>query len=125
MSAQSIPPGATLRSDSDGEYVHFHKLCKHCSVDLTSRNRVQSGAIVCRECFNRVARERAAIARTDPNYKPRRSDKSTGVHIENPDRQKVHQLLTRFLCNPTSKAYKDVLLSELVTYEIRERMRCL
>jgi hypothetical protein len=105
--------GSTERTDEQGTYTVYHRQCNYngCGIDLTSRNR-HGEYLMCKPCY--LISDRA---------KPRaKSRKLSGHHIPNPERQRVHNLLTAFLCHPTVKELKDSLLDALVTYEIKERM---
>jgi intracellular sulfur oxidation DsrE/DsrF family protein len=34
------PRGSTVRTDEEGSYVAYHRVCNNCNVELTSRNRL-------------------------------------------------------------------------------------
>ena len=120
------PKGSTTRTDELGTYTHYHRLCNLCGVELTSRNRPADGSLRCKECMATKAREVWAARGDVPQVpsKPRRR-LAEGHHVSDPDKQKVHGLLTAFLCAPTIKAYKDALLDALVDHELKERFRTL
>ena len=122
MALNKVPRGATVRTDADGEYVAYHRVCNwlNCGVELTSRNRAPTGALRCIPCGLEAMREGAKASYSKPSTNASR--RMEDHHVENPEGQKVHKLLTGFLCNPTVTSLKDALLSELVTYEIRKRM---
>jgi len=140
------PRGTTTRTDDQGEYLAFHKICNNCQVELTSRNRAPCGSLRCMVCSATQSRERArdtygyqprvpkadrppvavssavpAIERSRPITKLDRHSESH--HTVSPERQKVHALLTKFLLYPMLKSMKDDLLAGLVDYEIKERFR--
>jgi hypothetical protein len=113
MTAVKVPRGSTVRTDEVGEYIAFHRYCKYCGTELTSRNRPQD-TLQCRDCFNGRVRDATAAKRSEP--KP-----PTGGH----ERQAIHHLLTAFLAQPKTKEYKDKLLAALVDYELKEWFRTL
>jgi hypothetical protein len=140
------PRGTTTRTDDQGEYLAFHKICNNCQVELTSRNRAQCGSLKCMTCAatsareklraatgwpNQMGRPRTVNPATEPASKPSsppitKADRhSEAHHTVSPERQRIHALLTRFLLYPTLKSMKDDLLAGLVDYEIKERFRFL
>jgi ribosomal protein L37AE/L43A len=142
------PIGSTVRTDEQGSYVAYHKICKNCQVELTSRNRVSGGALKCKTCQasdakvawreaagwpNQMGRPRTVSGNpaSEPVTKPasapvtKAERQSEAHHTVNPERQAVHSLLTKFLLYPTHKETKDNLLDALVTYEIKDRFRFL
>jgi hypothetical protein len=44
------PRGSTVRTDEEGSYVAYHRVCKNCNVELTSRNRPSDGSLKCKSC---------------------------------------------------------------------------
>jgi hypothetical protein len=44
------PSGSTVRTDEEGSYVAYHRVCKNCNVELTSRNRPSDGSLKCKPC---------------------------------------------------------------------------
>jgi hypothetical protein len=44
------PSGSTVRTDEEGSYVAYHRVCKNCNVELTSRNRPSDGSLKCKSC---------------------------------------------------------------------------
>jgi len=155
MALAEHPRGSTTRTDKDGTYIAYHRVCNNCQVELTSRNRAATGSLKCKVCQGSDAYEvRKAKSLVDANYVPRpyqpqqRTEqgnvmraaavrtleqstdralmKQLGTHHKvNPERQLVHSLLTKFLMAPTIKSLKDDLLAGLVDYEIKERFRFL
>jgi len=140
------PKGSTVRTDEQGSYVAYHRVCRNCTVELTSRNRGSGGALKCKTCQasdakvirreatgwpNQMGRPRTVNPTTEPASKPSsppitKADRhSESHHTVSPERQKVHALLTKFLLYPTLKSMKDDLLAGLVDYEIKERFRFL
>lgn len=117
MTLNNIPNGATVRTDADGEYIHFHRRCKDCEAELTSRNRSQ-GALVCKPCV--ALRVKEKISSLSTAGMPR-----TKKPPINPEQKGIHSLLTAFLARPTIKELKDELLDALVTHELKERFRTL
>lgn len=145
------PKGSTVRSDEQGSYIAYHKVCHNCQVELTSRNRSPCGSLKCKTCMATTAREKLRAATGWPNQmgRPRkstlevasldkppvtespvvsvtRSERDVGLHHSvNPERQKMHSMLTKFLMHPTSRAAKEELLDGLVSFELKERFRFL
>jgi hypothetical protein len=135
MDALYVPRGATLREDAGGQYVAYHRACtwNGCGVELTSRNRSKTGALRCIPCGHEAMREVSRggaggrkveplnpVAPRPPAIPAIRADPP--YHLEHQEKQKVYALMTAFLCAPTVAVNKELLLAELVTYEIRERM---
>lgn len=122
-------------SDVYGDYtIYVNRSCKTCSIQLTSRNRYGKFQNLCKT--HGLEHDRARMAAKRGGSKPvdprgnRPPDQRTGTtrvmethHAANPERQKVHSLLTKFLINPKSKITKDELLSSLVDYELINRFR--
>ena len=146
------PKGSTVRTDEQGSYVAYHKVCHNCQVELTSRSRAGCGSLKCMACIATSARDRLRVATGWPNQKmgrPRkptlevapidkpplaesplvsvtRSERDVGLHHSvSPERQKMHSMLTKFLMHPTSRAAKEELLDGLVSFELKERFRSL
>lgn len=120
-------------SDVYGDYiVYTNRHCKVCSTQLTSRNR-HDHQNFCKTHGLEHDRARMEAKRAGKPVDPRGNrppDQRTGTtrvmethHAANPERQKVHSLLTKFLINPKSKITKDELLSSLVDYELINRFR--
>lgn len=143
------PRGTTTRTDEEGEYLAFHKICNNCQVELTSRNRAPCGSLKCMTCIGVNSRDRwretngwtekppkppkpvptsvdtsvPALERQAAIHLP--SEGQSVHHAVSPERQAIHSLLTKFLMHSTHKEFKDNLLDALVTYEIKERFRFL
>ena len=45
------PRGSTVRSDDEGSYIAFHKVCRNCQIELTNRNRPPCGSLKCKPCM--------------------------------------------------------------------------
>jgi hypothetical protein len=122
------PKGSTTHTDQQGSFVAYHKVCKKCQIELTSRNRQSGGALKCKECARVIAKDlRQEIGgEPRPRGRPRKTASGTEVHHGiNPERQEVHSLLTQFLTYPLIETMKDDLLAGLVTFEIRALCRSL
>ena len=119
-------PKATteISADQYGQFVTFiNRYCKVCSVQLTSRNR-HDHQNFCKTHGLEHDRARMETKRSSNSPDQRRAPMQVVLqHTTNPDRQKVHSLLTKFLTNPRSKITKDDLLSGLVDYELIIRFR--
>ena len=50
MALAENPRGSTVRSDDQGSYVAYHRICKNCQIELTSRNRAADGSLKCKSC---------------------------------------------------------------------------
>lgn len=103
-------------------FIYEDRVCKICSVQLTTRNRY--GFQNYCESHGRE-RDRLRMAERRGTWRPEAlpENGSKAHHVESPDRQKVHNLLSTFLNHPTTQTAKDALLDGLVTYEIKARMR--
>ena len=134
------PRGSTVRTDEQGSYIAFHKVCGNCQVELTSRNRAPCGSLKCVTCLATNQRGRwaanhpASVPRGPAKPKgdlpsvvsaPRSERHSEAHHTVSPERQAIHSLLTKFLLYPTIAAAKENLLAGLVDYELKERFRFL
>lgn len=144
------PIGSTVRTDDDGSYVAYHRVCRNCQIELTSRNRGSGGVLKCKTCQASDLKASRREATGWPNQMGRpRKPKPDGTiddkpvkrvsvdsvskaeklmeshHTVSPERQRIHALLTKFLLYPTLKSMKDDLLAGLVDYEIKERFRFL
>ena len=145
------PRGSTVRTDDDGSYIAYHKVCHNCQVELTSRNRSPCGSLKCKTCMATTAREKLRATTGWPNQMgrprklnpdgaiseilpvkqpsvvsaPRSERHSEAHHTVSPERQAIHSLLTKFLLYPTIAAAKENLLAGLVDYELKERFRFL
>jgi reverse gyrase len=143
------PKGSTVRTDEQGSYVAYHKICNNCQVELTSRNRALCGSLKCMTCLSVNSRDRWRETNGWPNQVGRlRKLNPDGTaldrlpvkrpvvdsvskteklmeshHTVSPESQRVHALLTRFLMHPTITGTKEALLGGLVDYELKERFR--
>ena len=142
VSVPRVPKGTTLRTDEEGEYVAYHRFCnwRGCGVELTSRNRSNTGALRCTPCGLEAMRELSRASykskgspqvespQEQPSAPPPQPPVTPSIradppyHLDHQEKQKAHYLLQEFLYNPTNAAAKEALLSELLTYEIRDLM---
>lgn len=150
MAMPEHPKGSTVRTDDDGSYVAYHRICNNCQVELTSRNRSTCGSLKCKTCVATSAREKLRAATGWPNQmgRPRKPNPDGTIpdkpvskpsvvsvtrferhaeshHTVSPERQAVHSLLTKFLLFPTLPSTKAALLAGLVDFELKERFRFL
>ena len=141
MAMPKNPIGSTVITDEQGTCTAFHKACKSCQVELTSRNRPGDGRLQCKACAASKARDvwndaqvakasappqpspQSSIALEQPAAAPAIKNRVEALHTMNPAHLKVHALLTKFLLNPTIKTAKDDLLAGLLDYEIKELIR--
>ena len=141
------PRGSTVRSDDEGSYIAFHKVCRNCQIELTNRNRPPCGSLKCKTCMacDALVKRREATGWPNQMGRPRKlNPDGTALdrlpvkrpvvdsvskaeklmeshHTVSPERQRVHALLTRFLLHPTITDTKEALLAGLVDYELKER----
>ena len=116
-------PKATTETaiDTHGQYLVFtNRFCKVCSVQLNTRNR-HDHQNFCKTHGLEHDRARMADKRGTPKTGATRVRETH--HAANPEKQKAHSLLTKFLTDPRSKIAKDELLGCLVDYELINRFR--
>jgi len=129
MAMPKHPKGSTVRTDELGTYIHFHRRCKVCEAELTSRNRPTDGSLKCKECIQVTARQvyeadhpRPVKETPTPEIT---SDLSAvkATRLKKPpggaERQAIHHLLTAFLARPTIKDHKDALMNALLIHELQ------
>jgi hypothetical protein len=72
MALAEHPRGSTIRTDEEGTYIAYHRVCNNCQVELTSRNRAATGSLKCKVCLSADGRiTRRANGTEADNYVPR------------------------------------------------------
>ena len=108
----------TTRTDAEGEYIAYHRLCQYkgCGTELTSRNRHQQ-YLLCKPCARAKDRERFYSRDRTPGEIAQAEAKRT-----DPMRQKAHHLMESFLNNPNNEDIKAGLLSYMTAVSIAHLM---
>jgi hypothetical protein len=104
------PRGSTVRTDEEGSYVAYHRVCNNCNVELTSRNRPSDRSLKCKPC---ARANRQAIyaspgfltAKADPDKKRRnRTRIGSVVAVAAMPTQMVKRPATTSMINSVSAA---------------------
>jgi hypothetical protein len=113
--------GTTTHTDEQGSYIKYHKACHNCHVELTSRNRDPNRSLRCMPCQKEYRWTQSNPSQPLEARKSRPRKLTALHHAVSPERQRVHNLLTTFLCNPLYSYTKSNLLAALVDHELKAR----